>query len=487
MLRVTAADGVTTTTYNVVVTRAGPLTYTIEWGDTLTHIARRHGVSLRDLITANGIRNPSLVFAGQVLVIPTGEAPPEAILGDAPPCQPPPEPEPEPEQPEPEPEQPEPEQPEPEHPEPEQSGEPAAGLGSLVVVGVSLEPQFEPARTDYRAGVGHSTTAVTVAACPADPAGSVTISPADADTGRGGHQVALAVGDNTVTVRVTAADGETTTYNVVVSRAGPLTYTIVRGDTLTHIARRHGVTLRDLIAANRISNPSHIFAGQVLTIPTGEPEVLLEDAPPCQPPPEPEPEPEQPEPEPEPEQPEPEPVEPEQSGEPAAGLGSLVVVGVSLEPQFEADRTDYRAAVGHSTTAVTVAACPADPASGSMAITPADADTGRRGHQVPLAVGDNTVTVRVTAADGETTTYNVVVEPGRATDLHHRQGRHAHPHRPPPRRDTPRPRRRQPDQQPIAHLRRPSPHHPHRRARGCTRRCSTLPTPTRTRTTRTRT
>jgi len=45
-------------------------TYIIQRGDTLCLIAQRFGVSLTDLINANSIANPNLVFVGQVLVIP---------------------------------------------------------------------------------------------------------------------------------------------------------------------------------------------------------------------------------------------------------------------------------------------------------------------------------------------------------------------------------------------------------------------------------
>ena len=76
------------------------------------------------------------------------------------------------------------------------------------------------------------------------------------------------MGDNTVEVTVTAADGATTAaYTVVVARAQPPTYTVVYGDTLSAIARRFGISLGELIAANNIRNPNLIFAGQVLVIP----------------------------------------------------------------------------------------------------------------------------------------------------------------------------------------------------------------------------
>jgi len=45
------------------------------------------------------------------------------------------------------------------------------------------------------------------------------------------------------------------------------TYTVARGDTLSAIAIRFGVTVAALVAANNIANPNAIQVGQVLTIP----------------------------------------------------------------------------------------------------------------------------------------------------------------------------------------------------------------------------
>ena len=46
------------------------------------------------------------------------------------------------------------------------------------------------------------------------------------------------------------------------------TYTVMKGDTMWHIARMHGIGLNDLIAANpQITNSSLIFPGQIINIP----------------------------------------------------------------------------------------------------------------------------------------------------------------------------------------------------------------------------
>ena len=43
--------------------------YTVKRGDTLSGIAMRFGVSVRFLVNLNGIRNPNLIYAGQILKI----------------------------------------------------------------------------------------------------------------------------------------------------------------------------------------------------------------------------------------------------------------------------------------------------------------------------------------------------------------------------------------------------------------------------------
>ncbi len=50
-------------------------TYTVRRGDTLSSIALRFGVSTWALAQANGIRNPSFIYVGQVLQIPGGAGP----------------------------------------------------------------------------------------------------------------------------------------------------------------------------------------------------------------------------------------------------------------------------------------------------------------------------------------------------------------------------------------------------------------------------
>ena len=44
--------------------------YTVRWGDTLSSIAWRHGVSVWAIVHANNLANPNRIYAGQRLYIP---------------------------------------------------------------------------------------------------------------------------------------------------------------------------------------------------------------------------------------------------------------------------------------------------------------------------------------------------------------------------------------------------------------------------------
>ena len=45
------------------------------------------------------------------------------------------------------------------------------------------------------------------------------------------------------------------------------TYTVQKGDTLAIIAKKTGVKMQDIATANKLTDPSHIVIGQVLSIP----------------------------------------------------------------------------------------------------------------------------------------------------------------------------------------------------------------------------
>ena len=92
-------------------------------------------------------------------------------------------------------------------------------LDTLTLTGATLAPAFTANVHAYAATVANTVEEVTVAATAAHTDATVAIAPADNDTVADGWQIALAEGANTVTVTVTAADGNTTAhYTVIVTR-----------------------------------------------------------------------------------------------------------------------------------------------------------------------------------------------------------------------------------------------------------------------------
>jgi len=68
--------------------------YTVVSGDTLSTIAKRYGITLRELIEANDIEDPNFIRVGQKLVIPGIVKPPKPTPTPPPEPTPPPQPEP---------------------------------------------------------------------------------------------------------------------------------------------------------------------------------------------------------------------------------------------------------------------------------------------------------------------------------------------------------------------------------------------------------
>ena len=53
--------------------------HTVARGDTLFRIAKQYGITVNELAEANQINDPTLIYAGQVLIIP-GITPPQLAL-----------------------------------------------------------------------------------------------------------------------------------------------------------------------------------------------------------------------------------------------------------------------------------------------------------------------------------------------------------------------------------------------------------------------
>jgi hypothetical protein len=104
-----------------------------------------------------------------------------------------------------------------------------ATLSGLTLTGATLDETFAADTTEYTSDVATDVEQIEIGATANNSEAEVAYSPADAvpdddddqTTEDAGHQVDLDVGENVITVTVTAGDGSTQDYTVTVTRAAP--------------------------------------------------------------------------------------------------------------------------------------------------------------------------------------------------------------------------------------------------------------------------
>lgn len=165
--------------------------HTVRYGETLSGIARLYGVSTSALMAANNISNPSRIFAGQSLCIPTGGS----------------------------------------------SGGSSSGCSTIHTV------TFGQTLSGIAQYYGVSAWSIMQANGMTDP-NHIWI----------GQQLCI--------------PGGSAPAPVPPSSGCWIWYTVAPGDTLTKIAGWYGTTVSQIMWMNGITNPNHIYVGQVLKVPT---------------------------------------------------------------------------------------------------------------------------------------------------------------------------------------------------------------------------
>lgn len=198
-------------------------TYTVQRGDILGFIARDFGVSVDELMAANGIDDPNQIEAGQVLVIPS-EGVVEEVIEETE------------------------ESAEETETEQETVVDEEESADEEVVVIEEPTPTAEPA------------TPQTYIVQPGDSLGNIAerfdISLTDLAAANGLSVTSFVYVDQVLTIP---------TENTPIEPAQ--TYVVQSGDTLRIIADRFGITIDALSTANNITNPNAIFVGQTLIVP----------------------------------------------------------------------------------------------------------------------------------------------------------------------------------------------------------------------------
>jgi LysM repeat protein len=212
--------------------------YTVQSGDTLSGIAARHGVTIEAIMAANGLQSRSMIYAGQVLKIPS-----PASQNPSPTSQP--------------------QQPQ---------GTPAAEQTYTVQSGDSL--------TLVAARYGVTVQALAAANNIAPNAflyvGQVLKIPS------GGTQQPPASQATNTPVPPTPTSRPTNTPVPTPQAPMPgdtVKYTVQRGDNLSTIAFKFSTTVQAVMTQNNINNPDMLEVGQVLTITKGNPAAPESDKP----------------------------------------------------------------------------------------------------------------------------------------------------------------------------------------------------------------
>jgi len=218
-----------------------PVIYTVRRGDTLSEIARDHGVSVEALQEANDIGDPGRLRVGQQLVIPVEPSPGIALAAEA--ALP-------------------------------TATVPPAPTATAAATHTAVPPTATPQPPT-------PTATATAMPATATPTPVPTSTPTSIPTATATNTlVPTATATSTTTSVPTATPVPTATgtpTNTPLPTATPtgtsapllMTYTVQPGDTLIKIASAYGVSLRALQEANDLQNPGLIRVGQRLVIPIG--------------------------------------------------------------------------------------------------------------------------------------------------------------------------------------------------------------------------
>ncbi len=286
-----------------------------------------------------------------------------------------------------------------------------ADLAALTVSAGTLSPAFAPDTTAYAVATVNATTETTVTALLADSSARLTINGQTVPSGQPSSPIQLQIGDNTVTIVVTAQDGTTRTYTVRITRpqssnnnlsgltvsagalspafsSGTTSYTVTVLSTVTETTLT--ATVQDQTATLAI-NGTGVSSGQAfgpVPLAVGANEFRI--------------------------------VVTAQNGATKtyvvtvtrtanANLAGLSFSAGPLAPAFDPGTTAYSVGAPNAAATTTVTATVAD-ATSTMTINGQAVTSGQALGPVPLIVGPNTFTIVVTAAGGAATkTYTVTV------------------------------------------------------------------------------
>lgn len=289
-----------------------------------------------------------------------------------------------------------------------------ANLSGLSLSNGTLSPVFAAGQTSYTAAVSNTTSSLTVTPAANEANATITVNGATVASGAASGSIALAVGQNTLTIVATAQDGTSTqTYTVTVTRApsananldglvlsdGTLSPSFTAATTsytatvpnatssltATFLIGHSAATLTvngAAVASNVATGPIslNVGANTLTAIVTAEDgtttktyTLTVTRAPSAN-----------------------------------ADLSGLSLSAGTLSPAFDAGVTSYTATVPNAAASLTATPTVSD-TTASVTVNGATVGSGSASGPIVLAVGANVVTMAVTAQDGTTKSYLVTV------------------------------------------------------------------------------
>jgi len=231
---------------------SGTVIHTVAWGETLARIAARYGSSVEEIVAANNLAGADFIYAGQRLVIPAGSSRVAAGTPGA--------------------------------THVVQPGETVYRIG--LAYGVSSDALIRannlPASGEVYAGEVLSIPAAGAQAAPpaAQQAGTYQVQSGDtlyaigvqwgvsvSDLMAANNLIATSIYTGQILRLPGAANANGTGYT---PSDATTAHVVMRGETLTSIAARYGISPWVLAQTNNIANPSLLYVGQVLSIPQAD-------------------------------------------------------------------------------------------------------------------------------------------------------------------------------------------------------------------------
>ena len=290
----------------------------------------------------------------------------------------------------------------------------SVNLSNLVLTTATLNPSFTTNTLVYTATVANNVASITVTPTVSDTTSTVKVNNVAVASGSASGAIDLTVGDNPITVVVTALDHTTTkTYRITVRRRSAnanlsnLTLngwtfspnfsptTVTYAATVANNVLAIGVTptVTDTTATINVNN-SKVASGSssnaiglavgdntvtvVVTAEDGNTKTYTVTV-------------------------------TRTAGSSSANLSGLTLNGGTLSPGFAAGTTSYTAIVANSVTSVTVTPTVTDPTTVTIKVNGTTVASGSASGGINLTVGLNLITVVVTASDDSTNTYTIAV------------------------------------------------------------------------------